>query len=236
MKIKIFRHSAGNTAGSLMPILQSLSDDIEIIITFHDDVIGSGAEDADLLVVLGGHPGVYQLDAYPFMQDEIRIIAHRAAKDLPTLGICLGSQLMAKALGADVYPGKAGVEKGWKPLALTEEGKKSPARHLGGDHTQMFHWHGDHFDLPQGAVRLASTDLYENQIYSYGKNLIGLQCHPEVTPLIINNWLVAAAGLAARGEVDINALRASTDKHLDTLIPQSALFLNEWLENTGLKS
>ena len=236
MKIRIFKHSASNTQGTLLKIFKSMSDDVESVLTFHDDIDTSDADSADLLVVLGGQPGAYQTDAYPFMSKEIDIIEKRAAKDMPTLGVCLGTQLMAKALGADVYPGSTGQEIGWNPVKLTDAGKQSPVRHLGEDQSTMFHWHGDTFDLPDGAVHLASSSKYKHQAYSYGKNLLGLQCHPEVTKLIIQNWLVAAAAQVARGKIDIKTVQAETEKYLPKLIQQSEIFLTEWLECVGLKA
>ena len=117
------------------------------------------AESCDLLVVLGGPIGVYDEQDYPFLKDEIACIGQRLAARKPILGICLGAQLMAAALGARVYPGEQGAEIGWFPLEAAPDARDarmvcSAAR----SEASVFHWHGDTFDLPSGALHLAKTE------------------------------------------------------------------------------
>src|ERR1700674_4054522 len=117
----------------------------------------------DLLIVLGAPFGAYEEDKYPILTDEIALIERRLAAELPALGICLGAQLFARALGSRVYPGPA-KEVGWSPIALTEAGKQGPTRHLGAG--PVLHWHGDTFDLPAGTELLASTAICRNQAFA----------------------------------------------------------------------
>lgn len=190
----------------------------------------------DLLVVMGGPIGVYQKEDYPFLKHEIEIIQARIAAQKPTIGVCLGSQLIANACGAEIYPGTQGKELGWNPLNITSAGQDTPARHLAGDKTNMFHWHGDTFDLPENAKLLASSDQYENQIFEIGENVLGLQCHPEVRNDQLKEWYVMFT-TQITGEnplMPIDRLRAETLKYIDTLNIQSSLFFNEWLEIRGL--
>lgn len=167
---------------------------------------GIDAVKPDLLVVLGGPMGVYETAQHPYLAEEMRMIKERVAKRLPTLGICLGAQLIAAALGARVYPGKV-KEIGWAPVVLTAEGQDSPLALLGigaveGTAPAVLHWHGDTFDLPHGAVRLASTVAYTNQAFAIGKHVLALQFHLEVQPNDIGAWVagnkaeLAAAGIA----------------------------------------
>jgi len=182
----------------------------------------------DLLVLLGAPIGAYDEVEYPFVLDEIRLAEKRLKHDLPLLGICLGAQIMARALGARVYPGRQ-KEIGWKPLMITEAGMKSPARHLAPERTSMFHWHGDTFDLPQDAIRLASTDVCENQIFSWGRNARAFQCHPELIGARIERWLVGhACELAANG-VRPSALREDARKHSAKLEASGRDCFREWL-------
>lgn len=188
----------------------------------------------DLLMVMGGPIGVYQADHYPFLYDEIDILKKRLAADLPTIGICLGSQLMAAALGANVYKSDSGKEVGWHGLDIAPDAPPE-IHHLAGDKTSMFHWHGDTFDLPDGAKLLASSANYKNQIFSHGENALGIQCHPEVTRFQLPEWFVMFVGqiCGPNAIVPVEKLRADTEKHIDTLEKQAALFFNEWLDNRG---
>jgi len=131
----------------------------------------------DLLVVLGGPMGVYETDAHPWIADEIAAIRVRLDRDLPTLGVCLGSQMIAAALGARVYPGPR-REIGFTTIELTEAGWNSPLAAVDG--IRVLHWHGDTFDLPEGVELLASTAAYRNQAFRRGPNLLALQFHAEM--------------------------------------------------------
>ncbi len=183
-----------------------------------------------LLIVLGGPIGAGDERDYPYLRDTLAVLAARAAADLPTLGICLGAQLLARALGAKVY---AGTEKeiGWTPLTLTAAGADSPLRHVDGARTSMLHWHGDTFDLPAGAVLLAGTRQYRNQAFRYGHRLLAFQCHPEVRAEHVERWLIGHAGeIAATPGVTVASLRADSRRHGATLEQAAGAMFGEWLD------
>lgn len=229
MNVAIFRHSNCDGAGSLGATLRKAGEDFTYVDTYLDDISSFDALAPDLLIVLGGAPGVYQAAHYPFITREVEILEKRLAADLPTLGICLGAQMMAKALGANVYKGPQGPEKGWYTLKVNEAGMKTPVRHFDAAHTSMLQWHGDTFDMPEGAVLLASSDKYPNQIFSWGRNTLALQCHAEASPSILRSWLVNAADEVAQGTLDLEAMRRDNERHNETLMRQSEKFLLEWL-------
>lgn len=179
----------------------------------------------DLLVLLGGPIGVNERDDYPFLGDELRFVEARLKRDTPTLGICLGSQLVAHALGARVYKSRA-AEIGWKPLTLTAAGRNSPLRHL---RKPVFHWHSETFDLPAGAVPLAATESCPHQAFSRGRALMALQFHPEVTAKGLEQWYVGHGGeLRVHGLAPAD-LRREALQHGMALAQQSAAFLTDWL-------
>jgi GMP synthase-like glutamine amidotransferase len=132
--------------------------------------------------------GVYEQSKYPFLTREINFIKKMIEAGKPVLGICLGSQLIAAALGARVYPNKS-KEIGWYPLKAENAAKGDflfsgwPAR------SRIFQWHGDTFDLPSGAAQLFSSPLCRHQAFRYGENVYGLQFHPEVDAPMIKDWL-----------------------------------------------
>jgi GMP synthase-like glutamine amidotransferase len=145
-----------------------------------DLVAGANAAVTDLggLVILGGPMGVYEEDRYPSLGAERRLVRHAVEQGLPLLGICLGAQLLASALGARVYPGPR-KEIGWEPLVLTEAGSTDPVLGSLSKTPMVFHLHGDTFDLPAGAVHLARTAGYPMQAFRVGTRAYGLQFHLE---------------------------------------------------------
>ncbi|WP_322058801.1 glutamine amidotransferase [Paraburkholderia sp. J63] len=184
---------------------------------------------ASLMVILGGPINACDDARYPTLAPIAALIEKRIAAGLPTLGICLGAQLIARVLGARVYA--AGHQEiGWTPLTLTDAGHASPLRHVDGAATSMLHWHGDTFDLPQGATRLASTPLCENQAFSWGSHVLGLQCHPEVRADRFEPWLIGHAAEIAAAGIDVNTLRAQTAQHGPRLEAQASRMFGEWLD------
>jgi len=133
----------------------------------------------DWLIVMGGPMGVYEKETYPWLEKEISFIQEVIASGKQVLGICLGVQLIAEALGSEVYKGKAGMEIGWYPVKLTSAGKNSQFLRDFPEVLTPVQWHGDTFDLPEGAERLIEGSVYKNQSFSYGSNVLGLQFHLE---------------------------------------------------------
>jgi GMP synthase (glutamine-hydrolysing) len=193
-----------------------------------DDLGDPAIEAADLLIVLGGPIGVYECGAYPFLTQEIALLERRLGQDRPTLGICLGSQLMAAALGARVFAGPA-KEIGWGRVALTDAGKASCLKPLNEDGASVLHWHGDTFDLPRAATRLASTALYENQAFAFGRNALALQFHVEVEPRALERWFVGHAVELSAAGISVPQLRDATRAVAGRLGDQARSVFAGWL-------
>jgi GMP synthase (glutamine-hydrolysing) len=182
---------------------------------------------ADLLVVLGGPIGAYEDPVYPFLADEIAAVRDRLAGARPVLGICLGAQIMARALGARVYP--SGVkELGWGPVVLTPEGRRSVLAPLDG--VPVLHWHGDTFDLPAGAAHLAETALVRHQAFAVGRHGLGLQFHLEAEAARLERWYIGhACEIAATSGVEVRDLRAAAARHAPSLAPVAGGIFTRWL-------
>jgi len=198
------RHVAFEDLGLLGPLVAARGYGVR----YHD--AGIQAFDAetlltpDLLIVLGGPIGVYERDAYPFIADEVAAIAARLEADKPVLGICLGAQLLAAALGASVAPGPV-KEIGWAPLTLTADGRTSVLAPLGA--TPVLHWHGDNCELPSGCARLASTPHCPVQAFARTPSQLALQFHLETEPGRFESWLVGHTVELGKAGIDPRELR-----------------------------
>ena len=181
----------------------------------------------DLLVLMGGPMGVYEDAAHPWIDGEIARIAARLAAGRPTIGVCLGAQLIAAALGAAVYPGPV-HEIGFAPVTLSTVGGSGPLRHLAD--TPVLHWHGDTFDLPDQCELLASSAVYPHQAFRRGRTLLALQCHPEMgdDPRIVR-WIEEGADALAAAGVDANEIRRDYAKYGPAAVAAGRAMLSEWL-------
>ncbi|ODT88362.1 glutamine amidotransferase [Phenylobacterium sp. SCN 70-31] len=201
------------------------------------DVAAAGALqfralDPDLLLVLGGPVGVYDQDAYPFLVEQQALLSERIAADRPTFGVCLGAQQMAAAMGARVAP-MGHKEIGFAPLDLSVAGAAGPLRHLAG--TSVLHWHGDMFEIPQGAQRLAATSRCANQAFARGPRILGLQFHAEVdVSRDLERWLVGHAVELATSGIDVVGLRSAAVGRAVAMAAAAREMFGAWLD--GLRA
>ncbi|MCS3897245.1 GMP synthase (glutamine-hydrolyzing) [Bradyrhizobium japonicum USDA 38] len=225
------RHVAFEDLGLLAPIMEREGWNVSFCEAPVDDLSHSSIGDADLLIVLGGPIGVYETESYPFLTREIDLLGRRLAQGLPTLGICLGAQLMAKALGARVYAGGL-KEIGWGSVTLTDSGHASSLKPLA-EGAPVLHWHGDTFDLPDNAARLASNENYENQAFAFGNNALALQFHLEADPRQLEEWYVGHAVELASAKISVQELRARTAEVSKTVARAADRVFTTWLGQLG---
>jgi GMP synthase (glutamine-hydrolysing) len=186
--------------------------------------------EADLVVVLGGPISAKDERKYPFLTDELQLIEYRIRHRRRTLGVCLGAQMIARALGAQVRPMKL-KEIGFSELDLSQAGEASALRHLGGQ--PVLHWHGDQFDIPMGARLLASSSQCPNQAFSWGEAVLGLQFHLEADLGTIERWLIGHAVELAHDHVEIGLLRSLAKQHQTSLSESGQNVLRTWLQATS---
>jgi len=233
-EVLAIRHVTFEHLGTLAPLLSGYGFHVRYLDVGMSDLSALDPLAADLLVVLGGPIGAYEEDHYPCVTDELRLIERRLEAQRPLLGVCLGAQLMARALGSRVYPGRA-KEIGWGPLRLTDAGERSCLADLAGCGYQVLHWHGDTFDLPPHARRLASSEITGNQAFALGDRALGLQFHLEMDATEIERWLIGHAHeIAATPGVTPLTLRADTARYGAALAASAATCMSRWLVDAGL--
>jgi GMP synthase (glutamine-hydrolysing) len=180
----------------------------------------------DLLILMGGPMAAYERDAHPWIGCEVERLAARLERGLPTLGVCLGAQMIAAALGAEVHAGPV-KEVGFAPVALHAAGAESPLRHLA--EVPVLHWHGDTFTLPAGAELLASTARYAHQAFRRGPELLALQFHAEMgEDPRFDAWLENEAYIAQAGTTP-ERLRADHDSLGSGAVAAGRAMIAEWL-------
>ena len=182
----------------------------------------------DLLIMMGGPMGVYEQDRYPWITCQIRQLALRLEADRPTLGVCLGAQMMAAALGADVYPGPV-KEVGFHPVRLRDTALASPLRHL--VDVPVLHWHGDTFTLPSDVELLASSHLYDDQAFRRGPNILALQFHAEMgTDPRFDDWIAQWPESVVEAGGDETSLRAAHDSLGPAAAAAGQAMTADWLQ------
>lgn len=177
MRAHVLQHVPFEGLGSIGAWLSARRADVSYTRFFENPSLPA-VGDIDLLIAMGGPMSVNDEEQLPWLRAEKRFVAQAVAQGKPVLGICLGAQLIANALGARVYPGPH-KEIGWFPVTAEPRDEKTfafPAE------LRAFHWHGETFDLPSGAVRLARSAACANQAFQVGERAIGLQFHLETTP------------------------------------------------------
>jgi GMP synthase (glutamine-hydrolysing) len=230
MKALAISHVPFEHPGSCAEALRARGFEIEQVPACELDFAALDPLAPDLVIVLGGPIGVPDGAIFPFIAGEIALIQARIAAGRPTLGICLGAQMIAAAAGSRVYPGGNGKEIGWFPLSPGEDAAAHPFfAPLLQPGLPVLHWHGDTFDLPAGAAHLAASALYPSQAFMLGHHTLALQFHPEVSAAMLEHWYIGHIGELAQTGIDVNALRRQSETLAPRLEDAARGFWEGWL-------
>lgn len=221
------RHIGFEDLGTFEPVIRAAGYSVHYLEAGTDPMSAEQLADVDLLVVLGGPVGANDEDRYPFLTVELELLRTRMRAQAPTLGICLGAQLMARVLGARVHRGPM-KEIGFAPVQLTDSGRRSCLAPL--EAGPVLHWHADTFELPAGTTRLAMTPAYENQAFAVGANLLAVQFHPEAGGPGFERWLIGHAIELDQAGLDVAALRADHARLSPGLVRRGQACISAWLQ------
>ena len=226
-KVVAIQHNDCETLGTIADALSAGGISFEYVRTFERQSVPKGMKEASGLIVLGGPMGVYEQDRHPFLRQEIHLIEQALKENKPVLGICLGSQLLAATLGAEVTKGKK-KEIGWHPVTLTEAAMSDPLWAGVEPSFTAYHWHGDIFDLPLGAVSLASSDLTPCQAFRYDRHAYGILFHMEITEGIIRDMVKTFADELREAGIDGREIVKKAKDHLPRLQSIGGLVFQRW--------
>lgn len=210
MKALIVKHIDCEGPGLLGDVLERHGIEMDFTHPYRGEQL-PGISAYDFLVIMGGPMGVSERDRYGFIDAEANLARDAIARHIPVLGLCLGSQIMAHALGAPVAKNPA-KEIGVMTVELTPEGAEDPLLAGLGPQVSVFQWHGDTFGIPPGAVRLASSPITVNQAFRYGRHAYGFQFHIEVTPEMVAEWLAEYREEVAKEGLDAEAILRAAER------------------------
>ncbi len=215
--VLVIRNVSYETEGMLEPLLREQGLDLEIVDFQKDPSAAPRLEGHAGLVVMGGPMGANDIERYPHLARVEQLCAQAMEGGVPMVGVCLGAQVMARALGAEVFPNPV-REVGWYDLAITEAGSTDPLfSRLEADEV-VLQWHGDTFDLPEGAVLLASSPDCVNQAFRYGDAAYAIQFHLEILRPMIEEWVrrdAARGWLGRKGRISADRILGDTRAYMD---------------------
>ncbi len=236
-KILVFQHVPYEPLGTLDPLLKKAGFRIRYVNFGRDPEHRPSLDGYAALIILGGPMNADDVATYPNLADEVRIIHEALERDILILGICLGAQLLAKALGGTVLAGGA-REIGWHDVDVTDEGQRDPVLSTFGSQSEVFQWHDDTIELPSDVVHLASSKACPAQAFRYGEHAYGFQFHLEADRPLIERWLKVsdhqAALQAGPDVVDPDRIREKISDSIGPLMALSDQTFSRWIERFEL--
>jgi GMP synthase (glutamine-hydrolysing) len=235
-KLLVLQHVAHELLGTLNPLLKRSGFRIRYVnFARHPDAQPS-LDGYDGLVILGGPMSVNDADRLSHLNTEMKLIEAALRSNLPILGICLGAQLIAKTLGAPVYPNRE-KEIGWYDVSPTDDAERDPLLAEFQETEKIFQWHGETFEIPRTSYHLAFSSLCANQAFRYGSKVYGFQFHLEVDEPMIQRWLRVAENrkeiTSLGGTIDPECIQRETPEHITRLHQLSERVFGEFINLFG---
>jgi len=236
-RLLVLQHVAHELLGTLNPLLKRSGFRIRCVNFARHPDAGPSLDGYEGLVVLGGPMSANETDRLPHLITEMKLIEEALGRNLPVLGICLGAQLIARTLGAAVYPNRQ-KEIGWYDVSPTEDAGRDPLLSVLAETEKIFQWHGETFDIPKSTRHLAFSSLCANQAFRYGANVYGFQFHLEVDEPMIHRWLRVAENrkeIASLGDAtSAERIQSETPAHIERLAQLSERVFGEFIKLFGI--
>lgn len=228
-EVIVLQHAGCEAPGLIAKAIERKGVGINTVRGFAGEAVPAEMGAAAGLVIMGGPMGVYETDRYPFLRRELALIESALHEEKPVLGVCLGSQLLASALGVEVKKGKQ-KEIGWHAVRLADEADDDALLLDLKKEFTAWHWHGDVYDLPAGCARLAKSGLTPNQAIRYGSKAYGFLFHMEITPEILGGMIQTFADELKEEGIDGGQLARESAPHLPPLAAMGEQVFKRWAE------
>jgi GMP synthase (glutamine-hydrolysing) len=237
-RVLLLQHESFEAFGTLDPLLKREGIRIRYVNFERNPEAIPSLDGYDGLILMGGYMGVYESLIYQHLKVEMQLIEEALRRGMPILGICLGSQILAHVLGAEVRK-HSEREMGWVPVHLTDQGKADPIFSHFGSSEVLFQSHGDTFDIPSSANHLAFSEVCHGQAFRYGENVYGFQFHIEIDRPTIGHWIEMPENqeifAASNGRFEPGTILRDTDRHLPRSIQLSEYAFRNFLKISGAK-
>jgi GMP synthase (glutamine-hydrolysing) len=233
-RVLVIQHESYEALGTWGPILKQRVKRTRFVNFERTPELEPSLDGYEGVILLGGYMGVYESDSYSHLKIELKLIEEALKRDLPILGICLGSQILATVLGAQVQR-HTEREMGWYDIELTEAGRADPVVGHFKPREKVFQSHGDIFEIPKSAEHLMRSEICEGQAFRYGKKVYGIQFHLEVNLTIIDDWFEMPENreLFASGKFAPGEIRRDTSKYLERSMELSQETFRRFLDISG---
>ncbi len=236
-KILVIRHEPCTTLGLLNPIATQTNSLIQYLDVSQGERLTEPIDDYSHVVILGGSVSAYEDDRYPFLREEFKLIETAIDHALPIVGICLGSQVLAKVLGAKVYRGESGREAGWCEVELTDAATADPLLQDFPAQFRVFQSHQDTFDLPTNSVHLARSANYPHQAFCYQGHVWGLQFHLEFDQTVLSNCSAVIENELRESNIQdttVEQLLTEAQRHSPAVAPIANQFMDYFLQRQAV--